>query len=84
MYSRVVPGWSRTTSQKASISRRSAFRDEIGFPSPSEWVRDWDEENPRPPASIDSASNRAISATSWSEATSAARSPPITHRRSAQ
>ena len=24
MYSRVVPGWSRTTSQKASISRRSA------------------------------------------------------------
>ena len=24
MYSSVVPGWSRTTSQKASISRRSA------------------------------------------------------------
>ena len=34
MYSRVVPGWSRTTSQKASISRRSACagRDRVAVP----------------------------------------------------
>ena len=84
MYSSVVPGWSRTTSQKASISRRSALRDEIGLPSPSEWVRDCDEEKPSPPASSDSESSRLISAISSSEATSAPRSEPITKRRSAQ
>ena len=54
-------GVARTTSQKASISRRSAFRDEMGLPSPSEWVRDWEDEKPSPPASMDSASRRDIS-----------------------
>ena len=84
MYSSVVPGWSRTTSQKASISRRSALRDEMGLPSPSEWVRDCDEEKPSPPASMDSASSALMAATSSSVATSAPRSAPMTHRRRAQ
>ena len=84
MYSSVVPGWSRTTSQKASISRRSALRDEMGLPSPSEWVRDWEDEKPSPPASMDSASRRDISAISSSVATSPPRSAPMTHRRRAQ
>ncbi len=84
MYSSVVPAWSRTTSQKASISRRSALREEMGFPSPSEWVRDWDDENPSPPASIDSASSERISSSSRSSATSPARASLMTHRRMAQ
>ena len=84
MYSRVVPGWSRTTSQKASISRRSAEREVMGRPSPSECVRDWEDEKPSPPASRDSASRRDISAISSSVATSSARSAPMTQRRTAQ
>ena len=50
MYSSVVPSWAATSSQKASISRRSAWREVIGRPSPSEWVRDCDDEKPSPPA----------------------------------
>ena len=46
MYSSVVPSWAATSSQNASISRRSAWREVIGRPSPSEWVRDCDDEKP--------------------------------------
>ena len=54
------------------------------MPSPSEWVRDCDDENPSPPASIDSASSVVMAASSSSLATSSARSAPITQRRMAQ
>ena len=84
MYSRVVPSWAATSSQKASISRRSALRELMGLPSPSEWVRDWEEEKPSPPASMDSASSRRMAAISSSVATSPPRVAPMTLRRRAQ
>ena len=55
MYSSVVPSCAATSSQKASISRRSAWKELTSRPSPSLCVRDCDEENPRPPAAMDSA-----------------------------
>ena len=84
MYSSVVPSWAATSSQKASISRRSAYRELMGRPSPSEWVRDWDEEKPSPPAARESASRARMAAISSSVATSSPRSAPMTLRRSAQ
>ena len=73
MYSSVVPSCAATSSQKASISRRSAWRELIGRPSPSEWVRDCEDEKPRPPASSDSARRVRMASISPSEATSSDR-----------
>ena len=56
----------------------------MGRPSPSEWVRDWEEENPSPPAARDSASSARMAAISSSVATSSPRSAPMTLRRRAQ
>jgi hypothetical protein len=84
MYSRVVPSWAATSSQNAIISRRSAKRDVIGRPSPSECVRDCDDEKPSPPAASESAIRARMAAISSSVATSSALSAPITWRRTAQ
>ena len=84
MYSRVVPSCAATSSQKASISRRSAYREVMGRPSPSEWVRDCEDEKPSPPASNDSAKSARMAAISSSVATSSPRGAPMTLRRSAQ
>ena len=82
-HSRVVPGYSAQTPQRATTSSTAAVRDGTGLPSPSLWVKDLLVEKPRPPASRDCARIRCIWTSSAAVASRLTASSFMTMRRRA-
>ena len=82
--SRLVPGWSTSTEQRASTSSREAWRLGTGRPSASLWVVDHVDEKPMAPADRPSLSSVAMASNSASVASRSVASSPMTTRRMAE